>query len=92
MKATWDDFCDWLKEYLDADIPVSWESIGHPEGAIVRIDMFKDRPYHVTTGLPDESRLCNHDIAFVLARSLLSVITRAIRENRPYTYLEYFGS
>ena len=92
MKATWDDFCEWVKEYMGVDIPISWERIENPEGNIIRIDLCKDRPFHVTTAVPDERRLCNHDIAYILARPLEGVLTSAIEKNAPMTYLEYFGS
>lgn len=92
MKATWDDFCDWLKEYMEVDIPISWERIEHPEGRIIRIDLCKEHPFHVTTAVPDESRLCTRDIAYVLTRPLEEVLRRAIKKNTPMTYLQYFGS
>lgn len=92
MKATWDDFCGWIREYMEVDIPISWESIESLDGRIIRIDLFKERPFHVTTAVPDESRLCNHDIAYALTRSLEGVLRRAIKKNAPMTYLEYFGS
>lgn len=77
---------------MEVDIPISWESIESLDGRIVRIDLFKERPFHVTTAVPDESRLCNHDIAYALTRSLAGVLRRAIKKNAPMTYLEYFGS
>ena len=76
---------------MGVDIPISWERIEHPEGSIIRIDLFKERPFHVTTAVPDESRLCNHDIAYSLTWPLEEALRRAIKNNAPMTYLKYFG-
>lgn len=92
MKATWDDFCGWLKEYMEVDIPISWERIEHPEGRIIRIDLFKDRPFHVTTAVLDERRLCTRDNAYILAMPLEAALTKALQANSPYTYIHYFRS
>lgn len=90
MNNDWTNFCGWLKEYIELDIPITWERYEHPDGNIVRIDIFKDSPFHVTTALPDERRLNNMDIADELARGLMCVLSKAIRENRPLTYIQAF--
>lgn len=91
MKATWDDFCGWLKEYMGVDIPISWARYEQPEGSIIRIDLFKDRPFHVTTAVLDELRLCTRDNAYILAMPLEAALEKALRANSPYTYIHYFG-
>ena len=91
MKATWDDFCWWLKEYMGADIPISWARYEQPEGSIIRIDLFKDRPFHVTTAVLDERRLCTRDNAYILSRPLTKALTKALEENSPYTCIHHFG-
>ena len=90
MNNDWTNFCGWLKEYIGFDIPITWERYEHPDGNIVRIDIFKDRPFHVTTAVYDECHLNNMGTAYELARGLECVLPKAIRENRPLTYIQAF--
>lgn len=89
----WNDFCSWIVEdlYLD-NIPIEWSLI-QEDGydPVVRIDLFKAEPYHVTVGVPDESRLVNHEVAYSIAYRLMFIIRDAIQTNSPRFYIPYVG-
>lgn len=91
MQADWDAFCGWLVDDLElGKIPVEWSTYEKDGVKIVRIDIFKDRPFHVTTALADKAELCTGEVSYRLARGLLPVIGKAIDTRSPYTYIQYF--
>lgn len=87
----WTDFCGWLREDLDLPgLPIEWSRISGPDQTIIRIDICKDKPYHVSTAIDDRRELYTHDVAYELAQGLRPVLVKAIRTNSPYTYIRYF--
>lgn len=87
----WTEFCDWLREDMELpNLPIEWSRISGPDGTLIRFDICKDRPYHVTTALDDRQGLYTHDVAYELAQRLLPVLGKAIGLNSPYTYIRYF--
>lgn len=87
----WTEFCDWLRTDMDlSDLPIEWSRISNKDQTIIRFDICRDRPYHVTTAINDRQELYTHEVAHELARGLLPVLTKAIATNSPYTYITYF--
>lgn len=90
-KPDWDAFCNWLREYLEIPtLPIEWSRFEKDDSRIIRIDIFKDKPYHVTTAVEDREELCNDGVAYLLSQGLRPVISKAIDTNSPYTYFRYF--
>ncbi len=78
----WTDFCGLLREDLDLPgLPIEWSRISGPDGNLIRFDICKDKPYHVTTAIEDRRELYTHDVAYELAQGLLHVLYKAIRLN-----------
>ena len=91
MMTDWTDFCDWLREDMElSDLPIQWSRISGPDGTLIRFDICKDKPYHVTTAIDDRKELYTHDVAYELAQGLLTWLFKAIRLNSPCTYIRYF--
>ena len=91
MKPDWDAFCAWIKEDMKlSKLPIEWIQYEKDDFRIIRIDLCKGKSYHVTTAIEDRSELCNHDVAYALARGLLPVLYKAMETNSPYTYINYF--
>lgn len=91
MKPDWDAFCEWIKEDMELpNLPIEWSRCEKDDFKVIRIDLCKDRPYHVTTAIEDRPELFNHDVAYALARGLLPVLSKAIETNSPYTYIRHF--
>lgn len=87
----WDDFVRWIKEDMELpNLPIEWSRCETPDIKIIRIDLCKDKPYHVTTAIQDRPELCNHDVAYALAEALLPVLSKAIETMSPYTYVRHF--
>ena len=87
----WDAFCNWLRGYLELpNLPIEWSRFEKDDSRIIRIDLFKDKAYHVTTAVEDRSELCTDGIAYLLSQVLMPVISKAIETNSPYTYFRYF--
>lgn len=91
MKPDWNAFCIWIKEDLELPkLPIEWSQYETADIKIVRIDLCKDKPYHVTTAIEDRPELCNHDVAYALVGGLLPVLGKAVKTNSPYTYIRHF--
>lgn len=91
LKPDWDAFVGWIKEDMElSKLPIEWSRCETADIKIIRIDLCKDKPYHVTTAIEDRSELCNHDVAYELAWRLLPVLSKAIETNSTYTYIKYF--
>lgn len=89
--ADWTDFCNWLRDYIElGPIDIKWSSISGPDQTIIRIDIFPTLPCHVTTAIEDRQELCTSSVAYELARGLMSVLSKAIDENKAYTYFRHF--
>lgn len=87
----WDAFVGWIREDMELpNLPIEWSQYETTDIKIVRIDLCKDRAYHVTTAVYDRPELCNHDVAYALARGLLHVLYKAMETNSPYTYIRHF--
>jgi hypothetical protein len=87
----WDAFVGWIREDMELpNLPIEWSRYEKDDFKIIRIDLCKDRAYHVTTAVEDRPELCNHDVAYALARGLMPVLSKAIETNSPYTYYKYF--
>lgn len=88
----WDTFCTWIREYMELPkLPIEWSTYENDGFKIVRIDLFKDKPFHVTTALEDRPELCNDGVAYELSRGLWPVLSRAIENQTAYTYFRYFS-
>ena len=88
----WTDFCNWLREYIAlGPIDIQWKRISGPFPDVIRIDIFPGLPCHVTTALEDRPELCTSGVAYELSRGLYWVLTKAIDENKAYTYFRHFG-
>ena len=95
-KLTWDDFCSWLLDDLQSKkIPIEW-CIIKQDGldplvgdSIVRIDLFKDKPYQVTVGIANQYRLINHELAYYVAYRLMFILKDAIESNSPRFFIPY---
>ena len=91
LEPDWYAFCAWIKEDLELpNLPIEWSRYEKDDFRIIRIDLCKDRPYHVTTAVEDRPELCDHDVAYALAGGLLPVLGKAIETNTPYTYFRHF--
>jgi hypothetical protein len=91
MQADWTDFCNWLRDDIElGPIDIKWSRISGLGHTIIRIDIFSTLPCHVTTALEDKPELCNHEVSYSLARGLMPTLTKAIDENKAYTYFQYF--
>ena len=91
MTPDWDAFVGWVKDDMELpQLPIEWSRYEKDDFRIIRIDLCKSRPYHVTTAIEDRPELCNHDVAYALARGLMPVLSKAIEANSPYTYIRHF--
>lgn len=91
MKPDWDAFVGWIKEDMELpNLPIEWSRYEKDDFKVIRIDLCKDRAYHVTTAVEDRPELCDHDVAYALARALMPVLSKAIETNSPYTYFRHF--
>ena len=91
MMTDWTEFCDWIREDMELpNLPIEWSRILSLDGTLIRFDICKDKPYHVTTALEDRRELYTHDVAYELSQGLLTCLGKAIRLNSPYTYIRYF--
>ena len=91
MQADWDAFCGWIKEYMELPtLPIEWSRYEKDDFKIIRIDLCKTKPYHVTTAVEDRSELCTDGIAYLLSQGLMVWLSKAIETNSPYTYFRYF--
>lgn len=87
----WDAFVGWIKEDMELpQLPIEWIRYETDDITIIRIDLCKDKPYHVTTAIEDRPELCDHGVAYSLACGLLPVLGKAIETNNPYTYIRHF--
>lgn len=92
MQADWTDFCNWLRDYIElGPIDIQWSRISGHDQTFIRIDIFPTLPCHVTTALEDRPELCTSGVAYELSRGLFGVLTKAIDENKSYTYFRHFG-
>lgn len=90
-QSDWDAFCAWIREYMELPkLPIEWSRYEKDGFKIVRIDLFKDKPYHVITALEDRDELCTDGVAYMLAMGLMPVLCRAIETNTAYTYFRHF--
>lgn len=101
MNNNWDDFCAWLVNDLKlGNIPIEWTVIRQvPHGAgivdplvgeeIVRIDLFKDKPYQVSVGIPNKACYMTLDMSYYIARNLLFVIRNAVETNSTRCFIPY---
>lgn len=90
--ADWGYFCEMLAK--DLEIANKWISnkVYTKDGfSIVRIDLFKDKPFHVTTSVLNRDDLCNGNVSWELSNSLRPLIKRAIEENLPITFIPRIG-
>ena len=88
----WTDFCNLLRDYIElGPIDITWSRISGKDQTIIRIDIFPTLPCHVTTALDDKTELCTSSVAYELASGLMPVLTKAIDENKAYTYFRHFG-
>lgn len=91
MTSDWEAFCGWIKEYMELpNLPIEWSTFEKDDFKIVRIDLCKDRPYHVTTAVEDRPELCDPDVAYELSKGLMVWLSKAIETQTPYTYFRYF--
>jgi len=91
LETDWDAFVGWIKEDMELPkLPIEWSRCETPDIKIIRIDLCKDKLYHVTTAIEDRPELCTHDVAYALAGGLLHVLSKAIENNSPYTYFRHF--
>lgn len=96
-KHTWDDFCSWLLDdmHLSDKIPIEWCIVKQNgmdplvSDSIVRIDLFKDKPYQVTVGIANQYRLINHELAYYVAYRLMFILKDAIESNSPRFFIPY---
>lgn len=92
MKPDWNAFVEWLSGYLEMpNIPIKWSRCADGGYKIVRIDICPDKPYQITTAVEDRSELCTDGVAYALARGLETWLSKAIENNRSYTYFRHFG-
>lgn len=101
MNNNWDEFCAWLVDDLKlGNLPIEWTVIRQvPHGAgvvdplvgeeIVRIDLFKDKPYQVSVGIPNNACYMTLDMSYYIARNLLFVIRDAVKTNSPRFFIPY---
>lgn len=94
-RKDWDEFCEWLDEYLEVDpskLPIKWQKILTKEGTIVRLDFAPGKPYSVTTAIDDDSSLCDRGHAYLMANRVRYYLEKAIEEKTPKTVLwAYWG-
>lgn len=101
MNNNWDDFCAWLVEDLElGNLPIEWTVIRQvPHGAgivdplvgeeIVRIDIFKDKPYQVSVGIPNNACYMTPDMSYYIARHAMHLIRDAVQSNSPRFFIPY---
>ena len=77
---TWDEFCDELAKDLELERKwITYETYKDKDGfSIVRFDLFKGKPFHLTVGIENSKKICNESKAYSLAESLLPHITKAL--------------
>lgn len=97
----WDDFCKWLIEDMGlGNLPIEWQVIklAPPKTGpvdpfvgegMVRIDIFPDKPYKVSVGIPNTAIYMNHEMSYYIARYLMFVIRDAIESKSPMCYIPY---
>ena len=101
MNNNWDEFCAWLVDDLKlGNLPIEWTVIRQvPHGAgivdplvgeeMVRIDLFKDKPYQVSVGIPNNTCYMTLDMSYYIARNLMFVIRDAVETNSPRYFIPY---
>lgn len=95
-RKDWDEFCEWLNEYLEIEpskLPITWQMItwqiidSMQSVNYVRFDFAPGKPYSVTTAVEDNSSLCDRDHAYLMANRVRPILERAIEEQTPITAL-----
>lgn len=89
-KDDWGEFCAWMKDAFAVGdkLTVDWTRITDPLCRnFIRIDIAKDKPFHLTTVLEDENSLCRRGVAEKLAERLLPFLEDAIKKNMPKTVI-----
>ena len=89
-RKDWDEFCEWLNEYLEIEpskLPITLTKISTKAGTSVRLDFATGTPYSVTTAVEDNSSLCDRDHAYLMANRVRLILERAIEEQTPKTAL-----
>ena len=97
MKRDWNDFCQWLLDdmHFIGKIPIEWTIIKQGGldplvgDSIVRIDLFKDKPYQVSVGIANKDHLINHELAYYVAYRLMYILKDAIESNSPRFFIPY---
>ena len=97
----WDEFCAWLVDDLKlGNLPIEWEVIRQvPHGAglvdplvgeeIVRIDIFKDKPYQVSVGIPNNVYYMTLEMSYYISRNTMRLIKDAIKTKSPRVFIPY---
>lgn len=101
MKNNWDDFCARLVNDLElGNLPIEWTviRIAPPNtgpvdpfvgSEIVRFDIFKDKPYQVSVGIPNNECYKTPEMSFYIARHTQRLIVDAIKTNSPRCFIPY---
>jgi len=82
---TWDEFCDELAKDLELERKwITYETYKDIYGfSIVRFDLFKGKPFHLTVGIKNTKGTCNENKAYSLANALRISIKKALETKQP---------
>ena len=80
---TWDEFCDELAKDLELERKwITYETYKDIDGfSAVRFDLFRDKPFHLNTGIENTKENCNYNKAYSLANALRPFIIKALENN-----------
>lgn len=101
QKRTWKAFCGWLLEAMglkNTKATIQYECYTHKSDdlddpyygfRIVRIDICKRKPYHVSVALPDQPQYCTKEMAEDISDMCVHVLYKAIEQNSPMFFISY---